>query len=113
MGASVRHAIKMQDVMRGREVRTIVWDDEAGTVDGDHWDVQWLQSMLDRPAPVRLTDVAIHVTLRDPAHSTPDFLALLFGPTRGPVPDPELPDSLAGVEPTPWIGVPLEPGTVQ
>ncbi len=40
-------------------------------------------------------------------------LALLFGPTRGNVPAPELPDSLAGVEPTPWIGVPLEPGTVQ
>ena len=64
-------------------------------------------------APVRLADVCIHVMLCDPAHSAPDFLALLFGPTRGNVPAPELPDSLAGVEPTPWIGVPLEPGTVQ
>ncbi len=109
----MRHAIKMQDVMRGRELRTIVWDDEAGTVDGDHWDVQWLRETLARPAPVRLSDVAIHVTLRDPAHSAPDFLALIFGIRDNNVPDPELPDSLAGVEPTPWIGRPLEPGTVQ
>ena len=41
------HRITMQDRMRGREPRTITWDDEAGTVAGDHSDVAHIRERFD------------------------------------------------------------------
>ena len=35
-----KHVITIPDLMAGRELRTIVWDDEAGTVEGTHSDIE-------------------------------------------------------------------------
>ncbi len=105
------HAIRMPDRMRGRELRTIRWDDEAGTVDGDHWHVPWLQELLARKPPVLLGSVPGALVLHDPGRDPRDFLALL-GVVYWPIlaePDPDgrtpgdrhrLPPALRRVEPT-------------
>ena len=33
------HAITLPDMLRGEEPRTILWDDEAGTVSGTHYNL--------------------------------------------------------------------------
>ncbi|MDE0272060.1 MAG: hypothetical protein OXP11_12715 [Gammaproteobacteria bacterium] len=71
------HRITLPDVMRGHERRTIVWDDEAGTVDGDHFDVRQLREDLAKPTPLVIPGPIGSKTLRDPAHDPGDFKALL------------------------------------
>ena len=72
------HTIVMPDWMRGRELRTVIWDDEAGTVSGDHYDVRWLREMLAKPTPLMLYHQETEpLALHDPAHDAGEFLALL------------------------------------
>ena len=72
------HTINMPDRLRGRELRTIIWDDSAGTVTGTHSRVPWLAEMLAKPRPVMLP---MHeggpLPLHDPSHDPGEFLALL------------------------------------
>ena len=108
MGAMAIHVIRIPDRMRGREVRTIRWDDGAGTVDGDHSYVIPLGAIL-AAAPV---DEWVHegtLTLRDPAHDPADFLAalcLLYWPIGGRD-RLLLPPTLRHVEPTPVVVEPM------
>ncbi len=60
-----------------RPMRSIVWDDEAGTVTGEHRDVPWMQGILAEPTPVVLLVPGGDATLRDPGHDPADFLFLL------------------------------------
>ena len=103
------HTIKMPDWMRGRELRTVVWDDEAGTVTGDHSEVPWLQETLAREMPLDLGTEGGNFIVTDPAHDPADFLAVL-GRAYWPILDHDrdrhlLSDSLRDVESTratPW-----------
>lgn len=72
------HTIMMPDWMRGLDLRAVVWDDDAGTVEGDHWSVPWLQEMLAGPRPLLLPNEEHDPwTLRDPGRDPSEFLILL------------------------------------
>ena len=72
------HTIMLPDRMRGREPRTVIWDDEAGTVTGEHSDVAWMQRILAEATPVDLGDEGQELYLLDPAHDPADFWWLLY-----------------------------------
>ena len=71
------HTILLPDRMRGREPRSVIWDDEAGTVEGEHSDVPWMQHVLAAPTPYDLSTEGRILFLEDPAHDPRDFLWLL------------------------------------
>jgi len=64
--------------MRGRELRSIVWDDEAGTVAGDHSDVDSFRRVFAADKPVTVGDTGLAWDLVDPAHDPAQFLAVLW-----------------------------------
>ena len=98
--------------MRGGEPRRIVWDDEAGTVEGDHSAVARIRRWLSRPErPLELPSMEGRCMLEDPEHRAEDFLVLLDDATYTPSAEPgPLPEDLRGVVPTPWEW--LGPGVV-
>ncbi|MBC6441059.1 MAG: hypothetical protein GDA49_11770 [Rhodospirillales bacterium] len=71
------HTIMLPDRRFGRAMRTILWDDVAGTFDGDHGDVPWLNEQVDGREPGWLAKDEIQVWLQDPAHSPGDLIWLL------------------------------------
>ena len=71
------HEISIPDRLRGRELRSIVWDDEAGTVGGDHFSVAWLRAVFEAPKPITVGDAGRTWDLADPAHDPAEFLVLL------------------------------------
>ena len=72
------HTVNLPDRMRGREDRSIVWDDEAGSVEGSHSDVPWLRRTFDAAKPVTVGDPGRTWDLSDPAHDPAEFLVLLW-----------------------------------
>ena len=105
------------DIMVGRDLRSIVWDDEAGTVEGDHSQIDRIREALARPTPLVLHDIAASWTLEDPAHNPADFLSLLsrlidWRVLRVPLRS-TLPPVFDGVEPTLGDLEPCPPGAVQ
>ena len=88
------HEIIIPDRVRGRELRSIVWDDEAGTVDGDHFSVAWLREVFEAPKPFTVGDAGRTWDLNDPAHDPAEMLVLLYlvfwpaldDPLRGSLP---------------------------
>ena len=72
------HTIMLPDRMHGREPRSVIWDDEAGTVTGEHYDVPWMQEALAATPPIEVVDGMRAVTLHDPGHDPADFLRLLW-----------------------------------
>ena len=79
----------------------IVWDSEAGTVEGDHWFAVGLRGDLAQPMPLDLSGDGRILYLRDPAHDPRDFWHLLprhcwKEPLRS-----RMPAILRNVEPTP------------
>ena len=73
-----RHTMMLPDLVYGRELRTIVWDDEAGTVDGDHSAIEEnIRPMLERPKPVTVGDPGGTWDLHDPAHDPAELLVVL------------------------------------
>ena len=112
-----KHTLMIPDIMVGRELRSIVWDDEAGTVEGDHSRLDRIRELLAEPTPYVIRDVAAYWTLDAPAHNPADFLALLSrhidwrileDPLRS-----TLPPVFDGVEATPGVAFPCPPGAVQ
>ena len=101
------HEIQYPDWSRGGELRSIVWDDEAGTVRGDHQFVPALEHSFKEKLIATIQGVT---HLNDPAHDPRDFLALLYGDRiedRG-----ILPDSLKDVTPTPLTVGKLPEGAI-
>ncbi len=90
------HRITMPDRMRGRELRTITWDDEAGTVAGDHKDVAHIRERFDAPKPVTIGGPWGMWDLVDPAHDPVEFLTLLAD-EYWPILDPPLRETLPAV----------------
>ena len=56
----------------------VVWDDEAGTVHGDHYDVPFMQQVIAAPKPVTVGSPSIVWELRDPGHDPAEFPVLLY-----------------------------------
>lgn len=73
-----RHNIMLPEWIRDDTPRAIVWDDEAGTVAGDHRQVPWMQRVLDAAAPVLVGTGGFFWRLRDPGHRPDEFLVLLY-----------------------------------
>ena len=89
----------------------LVWDDEAGTVEGgtaeaeDAW-TTWVRELLARGAPLDLSGDGRILVLQDPAHDPRDFWHLLPSycwkePLRS-----RMPAILRDVEPTEWRPAP-------
>ncbi len=100
----MKHYIKVLRYTDGRPngiVNHIIWDDEAGTVEGDHYQVPALQEDMKRPMPYILHRRTFQQTLHDVAHNPSDFLVVL-ATAAGTLQPPKvtLPDSLKGVTPT-------------
>ncbi len=97
------HTIMLPDYVHGGEMRSIVWDDEAGTVSGDHYRVVDgdIQRKLDRPKPMSVASLWGKWILHDPAHDPAEFLVLLYGVCNGIRRDPlrsTLPSVFDGIE---------------
>ena len=107
-----QHTIMFPDWMVGRELRSIVWDDDAGTVEGEHSHIDDLREALAEPTPLLLPSIAASWTLNDPAHDPADFLALLSHLIDDRAVR-DLPPVFDGVEPTPGVAIPCSPGAVQ
>lgn len=104
----MKHTITVRDT--GNREAVIVWDDEAGTVEGDHSQVGELnEAFASPPMPIHFPHPPGTFELADPAHDAADFLtalrAVVFQPSRI-----ELPESLADVTPTPYPDPPPMPG---
>ena len=112
-----KHTIMLPDFMVGREPRSIVWDDEAGTVEGDHSQLDSLREALAEPTPYVFGNVAATWTLEVPVHNPADFLQMLSARVyerveREPLRS-TLPPVFDGVEGTRGVGEPCPPGAVQ
>lgn len=98
------HTITLPAWMRSDELRTIVWDDEAGTVSGTHSGLPRIRRALDAPKPVEVGVCGRVWNLRDPAHDPAEFLVLLYI-AHWPVWDSPLRETLPaifdGVQPPP------------
>ncbi len=111
------HRIMAPDWKAGWQLRAVEWDDDAGTVAGDHSAVPYLAKDLAAPTPLEIQPVRVMPAwnLEDPAHDPADFLALaLYDHDIGSVfrSRVQLPESLRGVEPTPPPPGDTPPGVV-
>ena len=110
------HTIMLPDMRHGDDPRSVIWDDEAGTVTGEHSRVPRMQDILAEPTPVVMGDVMGAVTLRDPGHDPADFLFLLgraYWPVlEEPLRSSILPPVFDGVEMTRIKVHPLQPGEI-
>ena len=55
----------------------MIWDDEAGTVEGEHWYAAWVREELARGAPLDMSGDGRILILDDPAHDPRDFWHLV------------------------------------
>ena len=78
--------------------RNVVWDDVAGTVEGDHPQLPYFQRILAEPKPVDVGLPGWIATVRDPAHDPADMLVLIFCATSRLPADLSLPPIFDGVE---------------
>jgi len=93
------HEIQYPDWSAGGELRPIIWDDEAGTVEGDHSLVPFIPSVFEDRVIARKFGVT---QLEDPAHTPEEFLLILaVNHQGGDDLDPRavLPESLKDVTP--------------
>ena len=79
----------------------LVWDDEAGTVEGDHWFAAGVRELLAEGAPLDESRDGHILILEDPVHDPRDFWHLLpykcqIEPLRS-----RMPAILRDAEPTP------------
>ena len=100
-----KHRIRIPDWQRGQELRSIVWDNEAGTVDGDHSQIGWIGEMLASSKPVIVGDAGRIWALSDPGRDPAEFLVLIRD-IHWPALAPPLRDTLPPV----FDGVAMSPG---
>ncbi len=70
------HTIRLPDRLYGRELRTILWDDQAATVEGDHSDIPWMRERI-AAAPTELVNETCTIPLKDPGRDPREFWRLL------------------------------------
>ena len=96
------HAIQLPDMRYGDEPRTILWDDEAATVKGDHSKVGAMQAMID-DALTEFVNETCTFPLKDPGRDPREFWRLLiavFYPVAGEPLRSTMPAVLRDVEPS-------------
>lgn len=98
------HTLRIPDRMHGRALRSIVWDDEAGTVTGEHSNVDSFLRVFAANKPVTVGDTGLAWDLTDPAHDPAQFLAVLWS-----VYAPALDEPLRSTLPAVFDGVDLPP----
>ena len=108
-----KHNITIPDWMHGDELRTIIWDDEAGTVEGNHSNVASFQRIFDEPKPVTVGHQGGEWHLHDPAKFL-TFLGVIFWP---PLDEPlrsTLPPVFDGVEivRSAWADITFDPNVI-
>ncbi len=85
----------------------LVWDDEAGTVEGDNSFAEGIRWELAQPLPLNLSRDGRILFLRDPAHDPRDLWHLLpYACWKEPLRS-RMPAILRDVEPTPAKPAPL------
>ena len=112
------HTIRLPDRLGGAKgaLRTLVWDDEAGTVSGDHSDVDGVQEWFQHPERWTAVYPEGILQLENPRHIPEDFKKLIvFLFVSWPdLPRIVWPPTLADVVPTPLDpGSPLAEGDIQ
>ena len=98
----------------GAELYTIIWDDEAGTVEGNHPRVPLLQRICESDEPYVISRVWGAIDLDDVAHNPQHFLSALNDRFEDETAIPStavLPDILKGIEPLLPEFVPPPPGS--
>ena len=84
----------------------LVWDDEAGTVEGDSWFAASVRDALAEDLPLDLSGDGRILLLHDPAHDPRDFWRLLpYACWEEPLRS-RMPAVLRDVEPTPAEAAP-------
>ena len=71
------HTIRLPDMRYGRELRTILWDDEAAIVEGDHSKIPWMRERI-AAAPTELVNRTCTIPLKDPGRDPREFWRLLI-----------------------------------
>ena len=99
------HTITLPDWRCGDEPRTILWDDEAGTVSGTYSGLAHIRRALDAPKPVGVGVAGCVWSPRDPAHDPAEFLVLIYI-AHWPALYPPLRETLPAV----FDGVSMAPG---
>lgn len=99
-----RHVIPLFD---RDDPETLIWDDEAGTVEGAPFWVHHVRRMLAEPLPLNLSRDGRVLFLHDPAHDPRDFWHLLPFPCWKEPLRSRMPAILRDVEPTPAEAAPL------
>ena len=105
------HTIMLPDMVHYDEPRSVIWDDEAGTVTGEHSSMPGMQWTLAATPPIVMDDVMGTLTLHDPGHDPADFLALLANAYWPVMDEPlrsTLPPIFDGVVLTTWTYPPPE-----
>ena len=103
------HTIMLPDMRQYDAPRSVIWDDEAATVTGEHSKVPWMQEVLAATPPIVMGDVMGTITLHDPGHDPADFLVLLWRAYWPMLKEPlrsTLPPVFDGVEMTPMKSPP-------
>ena len=100
------HRIMLPVGLRDDATRSVVWDDEAGTVEGDHVEVPWMQRVLAAATerPVQVGPGGLFWFLRDPGRRADEFLVLLYIAHQPILEEPlrsTLPPVFDGVRPPP------------
>ena len=97
----MKHTIQYPEgLFEDGELRTIIWEDEAGTVEGDHSDVPRLQRICESDDPYLMAyPPQGYIFLDDVAHNPQHFISALIHPQTAISPRAVLPDSLKGIEP--------------
>ena len=96
------HTIRLPDRLYGREPRTILWDDEAATVEGDHSDIPWMRERI-ADAPSELVNETCTIPLKDPGRDPRDFWHLILAAFYPAAREPQrstMPAVLREVEPS-------------
>ena len=100
------HTIQLPDWRNGADgaLRTLVWDDEAGTVSGDYSQVDDIREFFRRPERWTAGDPTGVLQFKDPRHIPEDFkgmIVLVECPAVADLARIVWPPTLAGVTPTP------------
>ena len=103
------HTTQLPDMRYGDEPRTILWDDEAATVEGDHSNIGGMQAMID-DAPTEIVNETCTIPLKDPGRDPREFWRLLitvFYPVADEPLRSTMPTVLRDVEPNELV---MHPG---
>ncbi len=96
------HTIRLPDMLYGDEPRTILWDDEAATVEGDHSNIGGMQATIDA-APTEIVNETCTIPLKNPGRDPREFWHLIISAFYPAAREPlrsTMPAVLRDVEPT-------------